>query len=315
LKTHNTHRGDEFMSETTLPENIQQLTEHIDDWRTPDVLVDRDQRLVRNVALTGQQSRNGYRYSEAALRDAAGLYEHKPVFLDHAANVARPYERSTRDLAGSIVGPRFEDGRIRGDIQLFDTEAGRTLLVLAEANGPAVGMSHVVLASRSADKAVVEKIHAVVSVDAVVFPATTSTFGEQTVQELSPADDAAESIAELRQQLDDVLCERDRLRNELELLRCERQAAHQCGEVERLLQDAGLPEWAVTDVLRRQLASASSPEERRALIAERRQLIGRLRVYPPASGERVDDGASRTSDAAIIAALKRRRTRFPAGRG
>lgn len=304
------------MPDTHLAGCLQQLTEHIDDWCTAEVCVDRDLRLVRNVALAGRHSRNGYRYSEAALRDAVGLYEHKPVFLDHAANVARPYERSTRDLAGSIVGPRFEHGRIRGDIQLLDTEAGRTLLALVEANGPGVGMSHVVLASRSPDGALVEKIHAVVSVDAVVFPATTSTFGEQTAPE-SPADDqsAGSEVAELRRQLEAALAERDRLHGELAQAQADCRAARTCCEVEDLLREAALPDWAVTDLLRRQLAAAQTAEDRRALLAERRQLLGRLRVYPPASGERADDAQPRASDSAILAVFKRRRARFAWGRG
>src|SRR5690606_35903290 len=47
-----------------------------------------------------------------------------------------------------------------------------------------VGMSHVVLAMRSADKQVVERIEEVISVDAVVFPATTVTFQEQMRDEI-----------------------------------------------------------------------------------------------------------------------------------
>ena len=158
--------------------NVQQLTERICDWHSEEVAVDLKSRLVRNVALAGQESKNGYRYTEESLLAAVALYANKPVFLDHAANQARPHQRSTRDLVGSVINPRFEQGRIRGDIQLLDTEAGRTFIALAETSSPAVGMSHVVLAERNADRTVVEKIHEVVSIDAVVFPATTSTFSE-----------------------------------------------------------------------------------------------------------------------------------------
>lgn len=166
------------MNTAEMESPMQQLVEHVRDWRSGEVTVDATRRIVSNVALTGLESKNGYRYSESALRDAIGLYENKPVFLDHAINSARPYERSTRDLVGSIVNPRFAAGRVRADIAVLDTEAGRTFLALAENRSPMVGMSHVVLAERSADKSVVEKIHDVVSVDAVVFPATTSTFRE-----------------------------------------------------------------------------------------------------------------------------------------
>ena len=157
----------------------ERLHEQISDWHGEQSTVDRDQMQVLSIALAGPNSRNGYQYTEESLRDALPLYENRPVFLDHAANASRPHERSTRDLVGSIMNVRFEQGRIRGDIQVLDTESGRTFLALAEKKTQFVGMSHVVLARRSADKTKVEKIEEVISVDAVVFPATTSTFQEQ----------------------------------------------------------------------------------------------------------------------------------------
>ena len=88
------------------------LIERCADWHNG-AAVEPQERLVRNVALAGRESRNGYAYSEAALEGAVALYEHKPVFLDHAPDKSRPQERSTRDLVGSIENPRYEAGRIR----------------------------------------------------------------------------------------------------------------------------------------------------------------------------------------------------------
>ncbi|MFO1091821.1 MAG: hypothetical protein U0992_00710 [Planctomycetaceae bacterium] len=153
------------------------LVEQTGEWRS-EARVDRGARTVRNVALAGPASKNGYRYAESALREGAALYERKPVFLDHAADPRRPQERSTRDLVGSVVQPRFEGGRIRGDIQVLDTEAGHTFLSLVESDAAGVGMSHVVLAERGGDGTIVERIHDVISVDAVIGPATTTTFRE-----------------------------------------------------------------------------------------------------------------------------------------
>lgn len=172
------------MDSTTKPST---LIEHVADWHT-DLMVDRTNRTVRNVALTGVTSKNGYRYTEQALRAAAVLYEDKPVFLDHANDKSRPHERSTRDLVGTIVNPRYESGRIRGDIRVLDTDSGRTFLALSELDAPGVGMSHVVLAQRTAGSGAVDRIHDVVSVDAVVFPATTKTFRESLE---GPSDEAA----------------------------------------------------------------------------------------------------------------------------
>ncbi len=157
---------------------FQPMTEQVADWRAADVTVDFTERLVRNIVLSGGVSKNGHRYTDEALREAVAKYDQKPVFLDHAANVSKPFDRSMRDLVGTITQPRFEQGRVRGDIQVLDTEAGRTFLALMEGRSPAVGMSHVVLAQRGSNPQIVEHIHDVVSVDAVVFPATTNGFHE-----------------------------------------------------------------------------------------------------------------------------------------
>jgi hypothetical protein len=165
--------------ETLSPAKAERFVENIAGWRTSEVLVDRRAGTIANIVLVGPDSRNGYRYKPEALREAVALYDGKIVFLDHATDPARPRQRSTRDVAGTLVRPRFVDGKLRGDIAVVDTEAGRTLLALAESDRPGVGMSHVVLARRSEDGSVVEKIHDVVSVDAVVFPATSTSFREQ----------------------------------------------------------------------------------------------------------------------------------------
>ncbi|MDQ3330501.1 MAG: hypothetical protein M3552_07595 [Planctomycetota bacterium] len=183
-----------------MPEH---LTEHVSDWRDA-VVVERENRTIRNVALAGAASKNGYRYSESALKAATPLYENVPVFLDHPSSPHRPRDRSARDLAGSVSKARYEAGRLRGDLHTLDTEAGRTLLALAEADGPGVGMSHVVLAERSSDGAIVERIVEVVSVDAVAFPATTSTFRESVADEALasrtalPPDPRGEAVERVR---------------------------------------------------------------------------------------------------------------------
>ncbi len=186
----------------------ERLTERIGDWRE-DSRVDREGRVVRNVALAGRHSRNGYSYTDQALQEAVGLYEGRPVFLDHAASGTRPLERSARDLVGSITNARYAGERIRGDIEVLDTESGRTFLALAEGNAAAVGMSHVVLAVRGDDKRTVERIEEVISVDAVVFPATTVTLREG--ESASENAEAASEIPPLPGSLEAELAELDAL--------------------------------------------------------------------------------------------------------
>jgi hypothetical protein len=321
--------------------NPSLLAEHVADWHTQ-LKVDRTQRLVHNVALTGGTSKNGYRYTEQALRDAAPLYEQRPVFLDHAADKLRPQERSTRDLVGSIVNPRYESGRIRGDIRVLDTDSGRTFLALAESDAPGVGMSHVVLAERARPGGAVARIHNVISVDAVIFPATTTTFRESqqpgesiseaadklTEVELthlaSGASDRAatrmvraanddrpqvetepQSTHGLHVRLQRLLNERDELLARLRDGQRQYGAEQQQHALAELLSESGLPDFAVTETFRQQLLAADA-FVRQQLVQERRQLIEQARCRSPVSHERMTSSPSAPQDAVFVATIKRR---------
>lgn len=279
------------------------LTEHIVDWYSQ-LHVDHSQRTVHNVALAGIRSKNGYRYREEALQNAAPLYEQKPVFLDHARDRSRPHERSTRDLVGTVINPRYDGGRLRGDIQVLDTESGRTFLALADSQAPGVGMSHVVLAERSSEDGDVERICDVISVDAVAFPATTQTFQESRSDDTAATDADNVAPALLEEQLSELQRERDSLREQLQALR-EREAD---AETDRLLQreleSSGLPAFAVTDLFRRQLREAD-PAGRADLLAERRTLIESLCRQRPSSSERIGRPADDATQ--FVAAVRRHR--------
>jgi hypothetical protein len=273
------------------------LVEQGADWRS-EARVDRAARVVRNVALAGPVSKNGYRYSEQALRDGAALYAGKPVFLDHARDPRRPQERSTRDLVGSIVEPRFEMGRIRGDIQVLDTEAGQTFLSLVASDAPGVGMSHVVLVERGADGALVERIQDVISVDAVIGPATTTTFRESgaTAVDGSESDAGAEpDAAALRR-------ERDALAARVALLERRQSESDRRAAAAQLLKRSGLPEYAVTPLFVEQLAAADETT-RVQMIAERRELLARTSALRPQSVERRGAGAA-GHVAAFVSAIR-----------
>ncbi|MCS6976049.1 MAG: hypothetical protein NZM31_03435 [Gemmatales bacterium] len=156
------------------------------DWLA-EASVDRSESVVRNVALLGPQSRNGYRYTLEAMQQAVPLYEGRPVFVDHGqANTAfsnrgftsPPWpSRSIRDYAGQVRQPRFDNGRIRGDLHLAGPNADWLLDLIAAAPTD-IGMSHVVLARRRRHGDEIEQIEQVVSVDIVAFPATTRSFSE-----------------------------------------------------------------------------------------------------------------------------------------
>lgn len=163
-----------------------------------EAVTERQQHLVRNVVLLGPQSRNGYRYSPAAMQAAMPLYENRPIFLDHADELNSPTRRKLRDFAGQVLSPRYEGERLRGDLRLLGPHT-EWLFDLIEAAPQDIGMSHVVLGRRSSQGQLVEHIERVVSVDIVAFPATTQSFQEGTqvndwVQEILAQSPLPESL-------------------------------------------------------------------------------------------------------------------------
>ncbi len=285
----------------------ERLQEHVTDWQSAGSCVDRELMQVLDVSLAGPTSRNGYEYTEEALRGAIGLYENRPVFLDHAENASRPHERSTRDLVGSIMNVRFEQGRIRGDIQVLDTDSGRTFLALAEKKTAFVGMSHVVMARRNAEKTKVEKIEEVISVDAVVYPATTSTFQEQTAEnDLSEnLPEKTESLleSELREAKGELASMRSRYNKLLKKYVAVKKRAKKESQVEQLIQEARLPERAMTKQFRELLMEAKTDAVRKRLLQERRQLCSELQRSAPSSTSRGERGID-SIDQAFIRAIK-----------
>jgi hypothetical protein len=283
-----------------------ELTEQLADWNLASQ-IDRDQCVVRNVALSGNVSKNGYRYSDKALSRAVPLYAERPVFLDHAGDPQRSRDRSTRDLVGSVCNPRFESGRIRGDIRVLDTEAVRTFLSLAASASPGLGMSHVVLARRSADGSVVEQIEDVISVDAVVNPATTTTFHEQSAGQVLDHG-AVETLEEITRERDDLRQRVTTLQAEIERLRPFESQLYELRQdqaVQRLLSASQLPAEMVSEEFRQLLRSAPDDEFRRALIADRRWLVEQGRPRATLSLDRAQRGDT-GSDRAFVNAVRRK---------
>lgn len=144
--------------------------------------VDREAGVVPGVKLLGLTSRNGRRYSESAVRKAAGLYEGTSVYLNHC----KPGQtRDVRDLAGNIRNVQFLEGRgLFGDVHYLKGDpSGEKLALLAEGNLRNVGMSHDAdgTVKRRGSENVVEEITEVNSVDVVHNPATTRSFKEQAM--------------------------------------------------------------------------------------------------------------------------------------
>jgi hypothetical protein len=166
-----------------------------EEW-SPEATYDQEQRIVRNVLLCGNKSRNGYAIPESAFGSRAmSLYEGKPVFVNHSDG--NPKNRDLRDLVGYVQNVRMEAGRPRGDISVLETNAGAVFTAMAKSPRKGFGMSHVALYKFGKGRTSVESVEEVVSVDVVHSPATTDTFTEKTNGD-NPVDEQALKVLQDR---------------------------------------------------------------------------------------------------------------------
>lgn len=265
------------------------------------------QAIVRNVALSSTKSRNGYTYSEKAYQDGTHLYENASVFIDH--ELKKPRERSVRDLAGTVINPRFNavTKRMMGDIIPLSTESGRFFIELARNRPPNVSMSHVVTGKRNTAKTIVESIQEVLSVDVVTGAAATTSFSEQetdmsdqtvtvlqeqnkTLQDKidssrvtyeSDLKEVAEKLTEKTKEFDELNTTHETLKTEHEELKVKldgfevkEKLTERVKTVQEELDKAELKGEAIlTETFMNQLHSEEDAEKRAALIDDRKKLI------------------------------------------
>lgn len=277
-----------------------QTTDYVE-WSSESVTAeDKQGRLIRNVLLCGNKSRNGYAIPERAWKDAKALYEGKSVFIDH--NMETPTARSVRDLAGHVENVRMADGRPRGDIRCLPNSNGDSVLVLAESKHRGLGMSHVARYKFSKDRTTVESVDEVFSVDVVCGPATTNTFTENENGEKRMADEAldvlkadkirleaevkrltdelgvakedvkklADEAKALKTSVESVTADRDALKSKVDI--ADRKAA-----IEAELKEAKIPagnEKFRSEAFIKLLEGTVDANARKALIKDRIELMG-----------------------------------------
>lgn len=135
--------------------------------------VDRAASLIRGCKILGPISRNNRRYLPEAIRNAAPMYERRPINVDHSSEKGRSY----RDRIGMITNVRMDGDSLRADLQINPKHPLAEQLFWDAENMPAgVGLSHVVEGITRHDKGVtvVEQIERVHAVDLVADPATTN---------------------------------------------------------------------------------------------------------------------------------------------
>jgi hypothetical protein len=287
--------------------------------------VDRAAGVIRGVKLLGLQSRNGRRYREQALAEAAALYEGARVNVNHPKG--HPLSpRDYQDRLGVIRGVALRTGEgLFGDLHFNPKHAlSEQLIWDAEHASQNVGLSHNVLArtSRDGDETTVEAITKVQSIDVVADPATTRGLFEH--EATTAADDEVDvntsaiewqelTVEQLRRYRPDLLQEvkqaQEALLEEARAQRDELVARESTqrrrGRILELLHEHGLPTPDAENESARRVVSErfmeslmNAPDDRslRQLIEDRAALVRSARQWqgeaqrsgrPPVSRDQV----------------------------
>jgi hypothetical protein len=272
--------------------------------------VDRKSGVIRGVKLLGLTSRNGRRYRETALSEAASLYEGAKVNINHPKG--HPLSpRDYQDRLGVIRGVQFRPGEgLFGDLHFNPKHnLSEQLMWDAEHASQNVGLSHNVLArtSRQGDQTEVEAITKVQSIDLVADPASTRGLFEQAEDVETQSDVQPEvcwdvlTLEQLQLHRPDLMQEirqvqesqlRD-IRRQLEELSVREAVAERRERITQLLMEHDLPlprnegdtaRQLVSDQFVDTLMNAPSDEALRRLVEDRAALVRSARRWGQGNG-------------------------------
>lgn len=154
-------------------------------------------RTISGLSLLSTKSKNGYRYLETAMRAAVGKYNGVQVYISHpTAEELRTGRRDVMKLAGRVENPRYDGGKIRGDVVTLPDVHGQKFYNVSKLMPESLGCSHcadIDLVRRNGDL-VVEEIKEVFSVDLVASPATTNSMFESAKNKRGPKIDEDEAF-------------------------------------------------------------------------------------------------------------------------
>lgn len=138
--------------------------------------IDLDKGVVRGVKVLGENSKHGYTYSQAAMKKAVPLYEGVRVNIDHPSKVDTGRgSRSYADRFGRLKNVNYVEGKgVFGDLHYNKNHAlARQFEYDVEHDPKNLGLSHNARGDFGrGNKAIVESITSVTSVDLVADPAT-----------------------------------------------------------------------------------------------------------------------------------------------
>jgi len=192
------------MKKTAMPENLETIREIV---QSPNLSVDRQAGVIRGVRILGPASKNGRKYTAAAIAKGRELYEGRPVNANHPSSSSTP--RQVQDRIGWLENVLIADGGYSGDFNLLNAHPlTPAILEAAERNPRLFGLSHNIEGRTRRDNGTtfVEEIVRVHSVDLVSDPATTKSLFEAAggVVDETPID-AAGGVSAMPGGVDDTV--------------------------------------------------------------------------------------------------------------
>lgn len=167
------------MLKTRPKPQYQSLYEHV--MAAPTGRVDRVNGFIRGVKILGRSSRNGREYSNAAIQEAAKLYEGIGVNLNHPSRATPNASRPVEDGIGWLENVKVLADGVYGDLAVIKSHPrAETVFEFAERNPTRFGLSHNAggnVVTRNG-RQIVESVGTVRSVDLVQNPATNASLFE-----------------------------------------------------------------------------------------------------------------------------------------
>jgi hypothetical protein len=148
--------------------------------------VDREAGVIRGVKVLGRESRNNRTYTEAALADAARLYEGADVNVDHPPPDAAARNRNVAEGLGVLRNVQLRGDGVYGDLHYLKSHAlAEMVLERAERMPDRFGLSHNAEGPVRSEggKWIVEGLERVFSVDLVRNPATNAGLFESVISQ------------------------------------------------------------------------------------------------------------------------------------
>lgn len=287
-------------------------------------------KVVNNVCLLSPVSRNGYRYTDEAMAKAIALYNGVQVYISHPTiEEMKTGRRDIMRLAGKVTTPRFESGKIRGDVVTLPDVHGQKFYDVAKTMPESVGCSHVadIDVTRDNGELLVESIKQVFSVDLVASPATNKNmFESQNVnrnQETEEMNYKEVKLEELRTARPDIVekligegkTSRD---DEVKTLEAEKveiekkfdeisvKVAHseKLAVVNKMITESKLPKEAITDTFRKTLLAIESTgaefeKAAKVHIEDRMNLVGGVKNMGGSKGAGGGGGTKIDEDGAF----------------